>query len=155
MVTASKAIRANIMKPNQTRVLLTVIGIASVFTCLTASSIAAETANAFDLVDNLPIAGLPTGPYSAWSTDDREQAHKLIVLGCARTAIAFMQRIYQEGAPKDRMAEESNTFDLACIAMHLPEDPPERAKLQSEAMQHYQLARTLGSELPPSTFSLH
>ena len=143
------------MRTCPARALLTALGLTSVLACLMASSLAADTANAFDLVDNLPIAGLPTGPYSAWSTDERQQAHKLIVMGCARTAIAFMQHVYQEGAPKDRIAEESKAFDLACMAMHLPEDHPEKAKLQSEAMQHYQAARALGSELPPPTFTLH
>jgi hypothetical protein len=62
--------------------------------------------------------------------------------------------VRQKPAGQDRMAEESKTFSLACMAMHLPEDHPEKAKLQSEAMRHYQAAKALGSELPPPTFAV-
>jgi hypothetical protein len=40
----------------------------SALACLTPASRAADAANVFDLVDDLPIAGLPTGPYGAWLT---------------------------------------------------------------------------------------
>ena len=105
----------------------------------------------YSLLDHQPIAGIPTGPYRDWTDDERIKAFKLIKLSCIRTSFAGMMSLAQEAA-EDRKKEEILTLTAACIAMHLPEDHPARKDYQTEALKHYDVAKSLGSDFPPPAF---
>jgi hypothetical protein len=105
----------------------------------------------YNLLGHQPIAGIPTTPYSDWTEDERLKTFKLIKLSCLRTSIAGMMSIAQEAA-EDRKKEELLTLAAACIAMHLPADHPARKDYQSEALKHYDVAKSLGSDFTPPAF---
>jgi len=121
-------------------------------------------ANIFDFVGRQPIAGLPAGPYRAWSDAQKGAARKLIQTGCFRLTMDGNKVLAEQNAPGENLnpvqqnavrqllKEEAQTLALTCIAMHLPKDHPELSKLKERALQHYTAAKVLGTKFPPPTF---
>jgi len=106
----------------------------------------------YNLLGHQSIAGIPTGTYSEWTEDERVKTFKLIKLSCVRTSFAGMMSIAQQDAAEDLKKEEILTLTAACIAMHLPEDHPARKDYQTEALKHYGVAKSLGSNFAPPAF---
>ena len=144
-----------IRKPMHLRVRGTLKSALGCLAIMLGSNVEASDSNPLDfynLLGHQAIAGIPTAPYSDWTEDERLKTFKLIKLSCVRTSVAGMMSIAQQDAAEDRKKEEILTLAAACIAMHLPEDHPARKDYQTEALKHYDVAKSLGSDFLPPAF---
>jgi hypothetical protein len=144
-----------IRSPMHLRVLGTLISALSCLSFLFDSNVEASDSKPpdfYNLLGHQPIDGIPTRPYSEWTEDERLKGFKLIKLSCVRTSFAGMMSVAQQDAVENRKKEEILTLTAACIAMHLPKDHPVRQYYQTEALKHYDVAKSLGSDFPPPVF---
>jgi hypothetical protein len=115
------------------------------------TSVRAQTPNnLYDQIGDAKIAGMPQGSFSSWSEDDKKNALQNSSKSCLFVCgMAF-------GAPTasiETTKAENSTCVLSCIAKHLPDEDPRKAKIQEQAQQNYEKAKQLGSVLPPPTFT--
>jgi hypothetical protein len=95
--------------------------------------------------------GIPSGPYSGWSDEDKKSAFRTLALPCAWFCGDMYDSLRRPEAQKERTLAEMQICSHQCIAWHLPPDHPMIPKLQETLQRYYEEAHRLGSPLPPPT----
>ena len=99
-------------------------------------------------ISRAPIAGLPQGPYSRWTDEQKKLAFKRVVGFCDFLCVDSHSKSYPSKAAADRATSEAKTCLGACVVNHLPQDFPQRAALKAQLRADYERAKQLGSTVP-------
>ncbi|MBI4723923.1 MAG: hypothetical protein HY765_02660, partial [Rhodomicrobium sp.] len=95
-----------------------------------------------------PIAGLPPGPYSQWTNEQKKTAHTRIGGFCQFLCVdAYGNASFPNVAAAERAKAEAKVCLEACIINHLPSGYPllELDRLKQQLHSDYAKAKQLGS----------
>lgn len=96
-----------------------------------------------------PIGGLPAGPFSQWTEEQRQSAFGRVRGFCQFLCVdKYGNAAFPDKHAAQRIAAEAKVCLGACIAGHLPLDYPRIAELTKQLHADYDEARKLGSTIP-------
>ena len=89
--------------------------------------------------------GLPAGPYSSWSKAQQDQAAMALKNICGSQCATYHQKAVNGSM---RASYEEAACTAACFVNHLPNDYPNLEAFKQSAIQNYNEAKKLGSNVP-------
>jgi hypothetical protein len=85
------------------------------------------------------------GPYASWTDAQKSEAAQRLKNGSNEACSTYLQRAAAGGM---RATYESAACIEAYFVLHLPADYPDLDAMKASAQKNYELAKSLGSDIP-------